>query len=103
MGVVRITQVLCVHKKEKKVECLDVTRQVENVSYCSGSPSVLRGPLECREVWLGEHRNYFCSPLKLQGKDIVLLYCNNLHNPFILINPLTPNDPYRGRTAPLTS
>jgi len=28
---------------------------------------------------------------------------NSLPTGWIIINPLTPNDPYRGRTAPLTS
>jgi hypothetical protein len=40
------------------------------------------------------------SPLKIvicRGHTHIYVYCQ------LSINPLTPNDPYRGRTAPLTS
>ena len=33
----------------------------------------------------------------------VLIFCTTLSKTFLIINHLTPNDPYMGRTAPLTS
>jgi hypothetical protein len=47
--------ILCA--KKKNIELFNVKRRVENSYHCSGSPSVLRGHLEDREVWLGEHRD----------------------------------------------
>ena len=33
---------------------------------------------------------------------VISMYSHSV-DPYVFINPLTPNDPYRGRTAPLTS
>ena len=51
-----------------------------------------------------------CRPLRLSfffftAVGGVKLFCASPHCPHrrVLFNPLTPNDPYRGRTAPLTS
>ena len=55
------------------------------------------------------HKNIFsCQfskyglPTDFELKDRGILTVQRYHNPQFF-NPLTPNDPYRGRTAPLTS
>ena len=39
----------------------------------------------------------------VRNRQYVILANNTIINNIIIINPLTPNDPYSGRTAPLTS
>ena len=72
----------------------------------------------CYFRWKNEHQYGFWSEVSTENASYILLneiltalnnkqmvggiFCN-IHKAFDCINLLTPNDPYMGRTAPLTS
>jgi len=51
------------------------------------------------------HRHFSlpCSNLNLEKSKVNYRVIGALQYTAVSLNPLTPNDPYRGRTAPLTS
>jgi len=85
---------ICVHN----LSCILVFIEIHEYLYSSYSAF----------VWIhfnfgvdGSHVTMKCISKKLNA-GITLKYSGHIYFLFI-INPLTPNDPYSGRTAPLTS
>jgi len=52
-------------------------------------------------LFLYDSCTYFTTKEPDHASDKGRIYCNSMA--FSCVNPLKPNDPYRGRTAPLTS